>query len=176
MRLGLSKDEVKLSKYTSEWNIEFNRVKQEIVAVTKLETKRIEHIGSTAIKDMVAKPIIDILIGIEDITHIVNNMMKALQSIGFLPLRVERQGEIVLAKFIDDTYKVKTHYIHLVDYDKELWKNLIFFRDYLNTIDEARDEYKKLKVALAERKSINITTYTNLKEPFVKGIFSLRTN
>lgn len=176
MRLGLSKDEVKLSKYTSEWNIEFNRVKQEIVAVTKLDTKRIEHIGSTAIKEMDAKPIIDILIGLNDIKHIDNTFLKAFQSIGFHRLRVERPGEIVLAKFTDNTYEVKTHYIHLVDYDKELWKNLIFFRDYLNTKEEVREEYKKLKIAFAESENMNIKTYTTLKEPFVKGIFALRTN
>ena len=70
MELGLAKNEVKLSPYTAEWEKEFNRVKLEIIEVTGLEEERIQHIGSTAIKNMPAKPIIDILVGIDDITKV----------------------------------------------------------------------------------------------------------
>src|SRR5699024_12871693 len=91
----------------------------------------IEHIGSTYIKDMMDKPIIDIVIGVNDITNIERNDFRGLKKTGFLRRKVERPNEIVLAKFTDDTYKEKTHFIHLVDYNKDLWKNFIFFRDYL---------------------------------------------
>ncbi|WP_391209312.1 GrpB family protein [Psychrobacillus sp. L4] len=166
MNLGLSKNEVKLMPYTSEWNTEFIRVKDELLKHVDIKANCIEHIGSTAITDMVAKPIIDILVGVDDIEKVDIPFMKALQKVGFLRLKVERPGEIEFAKFTDDTFEVKTHFIHLVDYDNELWRNLVFFRDYLNTNEKAREEYKRLK----------ITEYTNLKEPFVKSIFAKRTN
>lgn len=174
MELGLAKDEVKLLPYTAKWKKEFNRVKQQIIDVTGLEENRIQHIGSTAINDMPAKPIIDILLGVHDILKVDKTIIKELASIGFLRLRVERPDEIVLAKFTDDTYEVKTHYIHMVDLDKELWKNQLFFRDYLKANEVAREEYRMIKVTSAIQKGININSYTDLKEPFVKRIFSKR--
>ena len=125
---------------------------------------------------MLAKPIIDILVGVDDIAKVDKAIFKGLQNIGFLRLRVERPGEIVFAMFTDETYEVKTHFIHMVDYDKELWKNQLFFRDYLNSNDEVRDEYRNIKLTSAKQEDVNINTYTDLKEPFVKSIFNKRTN
>lgn len=176
MELGLGKNEVKLLPYTNQWKEEFNRVKIEIMHVTGFEGDRIEHIGSTAINNMTAKPIIDILIGVDDIAKVDKALYKKLQSIGFLRLRVERPDEIVLAKFTDNTYEVKTHYIHMVDYDKELWKNQLFFRNFLNSNVEVRAEYLNIKITSAKQKNININKYTDLKEPFVKSIFAKRIN
>lgn len=70
MKLGLKQDEVRLEDYTLEWQKEFRRVKQDILVVTPIEQNRIEHIGSTAIKDMIAKPILDIVVGVDDSKHV----------------------------------------------------------------------------------------------------------
>ncbi|MCK1998854.1 GrpB family protein [Psychrobacillus psychrodurans] len=174
MELGLEKNEVKLFPYTAEWKKEFNRVKQQIIVVTGLGENRIQHIGSTAITNMPAKPIIDILVGVDDIANIDKSVFKALQNIGFLRLRVERPGEIVLAMFTDGTYEIKTHFIHMIE--NELWKNQLFFHNYLNSNAKARDEYRMIKVNSAKLKDININLYTDLKEPFVKRIFNKRIN
>ena len=176
MELGLTRNEVKLFPYTTEWENEFNRIKQEIIDTTGILEEYIQHIGSTAIKNMPAKPIIDILIGMDDIAQVDKAIFRELQKVGFLRLRVERPGEIVLAKFADETYEVKTHFIHMVDMDKELWKNQLFFRDYLNSNEEARGEYMNIKIQSATQKNINISTYTDLKEPFVRNIFKKRTD
>ncbi|MEK3953545.1 GrpB domain, predicted nucleotidyltransferase, UPF0157 family [Psychrobacillus psychrotolerans] len=176
MKLGLLKNEVKLSPYDGEWGKEFDRVKLEILEATGLLEDRIQHIGSTAIKNMPAKPIIDILIGIDDISNVDKAIFKQLQSIGFLRLRVERPGEIVLAKFTDETYEVKTHFIHMVDFEEELWCNQLFFRNYLNSNEKAKEAYMNIKIQSAKQKNINISAYTDLKEPFVKSIYSKRTS
>jgi len=139
--LGLKNDEVRLESYTSEWENEFIKVKEELREHTSFDEERIEHIGSTAIKGMSAKPIIDIIVGVDDLQKVDKPLLKSFSKAGFLRLKVERPGEIVLAKFIDDTYKEKTHFIHLVEYQKELWNNLIFFRDYLNTNEDTISRY-----------------------------------
>ncbi|TQR20649.1 GrpB family protein [Psychrobacillus vulpis] len=176
MKLGLSRDEVKLVPFTVEWSNEFQRVKENILSHMDIESHRIEHIGSTAITNMVAKPIIDIIIGVDDITKVTSTFFGNLKEVGFLRLRVVRPGEIVLARYTDELYEVKTHYIHVVDYEKDLWNNLIFFRDYLNANIEAREEYKRLKLAYEKLEKITINKYTDLKEPFVKSIFEMRIN
>ena len=91
-------------------------------------------------------------------------------------MAVERPSEIVFAKFVDDTYQVKTHYIHLVNYDKELWNNLIYFRDYLNSNETVRNEYQNLKWEYVQNNASGISEYTNHKEEFVKNIYAKRHN
>lgn len=174
MDLGLKNDEVRLAEYTSAWHEEFIRVKNELVENTNFDENRIEHIGSTAIKGMSAKPILDIAVGVDDLNDVDKELLKAFQKSGFLRLKVDRPGEIVLAKFTDDTYQEKTHYIHLLEFQKDLWNELIFFRDYLNADEAARAQYLAIKLAYLESASTGIGAYTDSKEAFVRDINSKR--
>lgn len=174
MKLGLKSDEIRLVDYTPEWNKEFLKAKKELVNNTSIDENRMQHIGSTAIKGMPAKPIIDILVGVDDLSKVDKSLLKGFSNAGFLRLKVERPGEIVLAKFTDDTYEVKTHYIHLVEYQKELWNNLIFFRDYLNSDEAARKQYVDIKSEYLKKSSTGVKDYTDFKEEFVKDIFKKR--
>lgn len=175
MKLGLRGDEVKLVAYTEEWQEEFDRTKQAILQETSINESRIEHIGSTAIKGISAKPVIDIVIGMDHIENIDQTIFRGLKDIGFLRLRVQRPNEIVLAKFTDETYEEKTHFIHMVNYDEKLWKDLLFFRDYLNNNEAMRLKYSDLKEAFLQNKQGGIQAYTDYKERFVKEIYQIRT-
>lgn len=170
MNLGLSRNEVRIVNHDVEWGKEFLKVKREIYVNTSLEDDRIEHIGSTAILGMPAKPIIDILVGVDDLDLVDRSLFKSLDTIGFKRLQVERPVEIVLAKFKDSTFKVKTHFIHLVNFKEKLWNDFIFFRDYLNTHELARAEYLRVKKEYLSRNDKSIYDYTDYKESFVKEI------
>ncbi|AND41456.1 GrpB family protein [Cytobacillus oceanisediminis] len=174
MKLGLKRNEVRLVPYAAEWHKEFVNVKQSILNSTPIQERQIEHVGSTAIKGMVAKPILDIAIGVDDINNVDRAIFQGLNHLGFLRLRVERPNEIVLAKFTDETFEEKTHYIHLVEYDNELWKNLIFFRDYLISNEAAREQYKSLKIEYLKQNNGGIKGYTDNKEQFVRNIYEKR--
>ncbi|GIN59970.1 hypothetical protein J8TS2_42890 [Lederbergia ruris] len=176
MKLGLKRDEVRLEPYTVEWKEEFHRVKQVILNSTPIHESRIEHVGSTVIKGMVAKPILDLVVGVDDIENVDQAIFQGLKRVGFLRLRIQRPNEIVLAKFNNETYEEKTHIIHLVAYNKEHWKNLIFFRDYLNANKTAHDQYIDLKKNFLEENNGGIDEYTSYKEQFVRGIFAKRDN
>ncbi len=123
---------------------------------------------------MVAKPILDLVVGVDDIENVDKVIFQGLKEVGFLRLRVQRPNEIVLAKFTDETYEEKTHFIHLVDYNKELWNNLIFFRDYLNANETVRAQYSNLKKKFLEEKNGGIDEYTDYKEQFVREIYGKR--
>lgn len=88
MKLGLKYDEVRIVPFDSEWKVEFSNVKQEIQSVLENDDNRIEHIGSTAIEGISAKPIIDILLGVDDFHKMDKEMEKKLHKIGFYRLRV----------------------------------------------------------------------------------------
>lgn len=174
MKLGLKQDEVRIEEFDPRWHEEFVFVKNDILQNVQMEGDRVQHIGSTAIKGMRAKPIIDILMGIDDLSGADEVFIKKLKKAGFLRLRVQRPEEIVFARFTDETYQVKTHFIHLVQYGGELWNNLIFFRDYLNANEAARTEYLQVKLDFVNNKSTGINEYTDYKEDFVKSIFAKR--
>lgn len=174
MKLGLSKDEVRLVPYDNEWKNEFLRMKREIINHTNLNDACIQHIGSTSIVSIMTKPILDIVVGVDDINDVDKKIISRLKKAGFLRLAVERPAEIVFAKFVDDTYQVKTHFIHLVDYNKELWNNLIFFRDYLNSNEAERNEYQNLKMDYVKSNTGGIGDYTDHKKEFVNRIYAKR--
>lgn len=174
MKLGLKQDEVRLEEFDPKWHEELISVKNDILQNVQMEEHRIQHIGSTAIKGMMAKPIIDILMGIDDLSMAEEVFFQKLKKAGFLRLRIQRPEEIVLARFTDETYQVKTHFIHLVQYGGELWNNLIFFRDFLNANEAARKEYLQVKLDYVKNKSTGINEYTDYKEAFVKSIFAKR--
>lgn len=174
MNLGLKNNEVRLVEYSPKWRGEFERSKNLILDHTHIPENRIEHIGSTSIIGMSAKPIIDIVIGVDDLKKVDKTLFKELEKAGFFRLKVNRPNEIVLAKFLDESYKVKTHFIHLVEYKKDLWHNLIFFRDYLNSNKEDREKYLDIKKKYVSKSSTGIIDYTNYKENFVKEIYKKR--
>ncbi|MCG7514894.1 GrpB family protein [Vibrio sp. MMH1-50] len=172
MKLGLANHKVDVVKHDPAWRQEFARSRSELALVTEIPPTQIEHIGRTAILDMPAKPIIDIVLGIEHFPHVSPKLIDALKSVGFLRLKVEKQDEIVFAKFTDDSYQVKTHYLHLTQYQGQLWRDWIQFRDRLNGNAELRSEYLALKFSLVKQAEITIEKYTDAKTSLVRKVIN----
>jgi len=171
MKLGLKNNEVVIVPYDKEWKGEFNKTKAQIIQYTNLKPEQIEHIGSTSIEGIRAKPIIDILIGVENLTTLDKPFFKNLQQAGFYKLKVERPNEIVCAKFTDETFEIKTHFIHIVELEKEKWNQMLFFRDYLNANQDMKEQYENLKESFFNTDLKGINSYTDYKEQFVQSIF-----
>lgn len=169
MKLGLKKDEVILVPHEAGWKREFADTKEKILNHTSLQPHQIEHIGSTSIEGIHAKPVIDILIGVENLDSLEKDFFTGLKEAGFYRLQVER--EIVCAKFTDTTFETKTHFIHLVEWNKKKWHQMRFFRDYLNANEPVKRDYEMLKDAFFKTGKEGITEYTNYKEQFVQSIF-----
>jgi GrpB-like predicted nucleotidyltransferase (UPF0157 family) len=83
LKLGLTKDEVKLVPYDNEWENEFLRVKKEIIKHTNLNDASIQHIGSTSIVGIMAKPILDMVVGVDDINDVDKKIIMRLLKIIF---------------------------------------------------------------------------------------------
>lgn len=171
MNLGLKKNEVILVPHDAGWKREFAGTKEEIIKHTSIQPHQIEHIGSTSIEGIQAKPVIDIVIGVENFNSLDKDFFTGLKEAGFYRLQVERPDEIVCAKFTDTTFETKTHFIHLVEFNGEKWRQMRFFRDYLNANVAVKKEYEMLKDAFLKTGMEGITEYTKYKEQFVQSIF-----
>ncbi len=93
----------------------------------------IQHIGSTAIDGIAAKPLLDILVGVKSMGDAQKFDKHKLKEANIYHLgRVEIEGKEVFAKFSNLENLTKTHVLHVVEYGGDWWQKHIFFRDYLN--------------------------------------------
>lgn len=129
----------------------------------------IQHIGSTAIKKIKAKPIIDIAVGLTDLKNIYLFKDK-LKSNGFIyDVKSDDSRQLF---FKVNNEKSKTHNIHIVNYNSRLWYEYIIFRDYMNISEQKAREYESLKLTVNGKYKYALPTYVKIKSDFIKKIIS----
>jgi GrpB-like predicted nucleotidyltransferase (UPF0157 family) len=138
-------------------------------ALSSWLTGPIEHIGSTAIPGLVAKPTIDIMGGVATL-EASRPAIEAAAEVGYCyaPYRVETEHW-----FCKPSPAVRRYHLHLLPVDAAAWLGAIAFRDYLRTHDEAAREYELLKRRLAEEHRLDREAYTRAKQPFIERITSI---
>jgi GrpB-like predicted nucleotidyltransferase (UPF0157 family)/GNAT superfamily N-acetyltransferase len=126
----------------------------------------IEHVGSTAIPGLRAKPIIDIMAGVESLESARAAILR-LQTLHYhyFPYRPE-----VMHWFCKPSPAARTHHLHLVPIGTDLWVDRLDFRDHLRSDREAAAEYAALKDHLAARHRTDREAYTDAKSWFVRRI------
>lgn len=167
--LGLEKGKVKLVEHDPEWAKAFAQEKaviDEILQKAGLKAV-ISHVGSTSIKEMKAKPIVDIAVGFKNSEE---------QKAGFRVLRdaglqyisaVKMPGLYLLAK----GDPVQFHY-HVVVRNTFAWNRLLHFRNYLRKNKKLVQEYEALKMGLADEYAEYRVLYTRGKEDYVNAILT----
>lgn len=166
--LGLTRGQVKLVPYDPEWKGLFEEEKELLLKHFGDKIIAIEHIGSTAIPGMSAKPIIDMNVAVSSLDDI-DVFIQELPKLGYeyIPERrfTDRQF------FPKGPAENRTHHLNLVEITSETgWRNQLLFRDYLINHPEAREAYQQLKQDLAEKYADNRDKYTERKGAFVMAI------
>ena len=131
----------------------------------------IQHVGSTAIPNISAKPIIDIQIAVDslDIAKII--AVPLLQKLGYeYWAENPDQTRMFFAKGMPPYGEKRTHHVHIVQPSSHHWHNKIAFRDYLIKYPEAAKEYEALKNRLAAEYKFDREKYTDAKAEFVKSV------
>jgi len=132
--------------------------------------KRIEHFGSTAVPGLSAKPIIDILVEVTSLEETKKQIMPILEAEGyeyFWRPAFGDDGPPYYVWFIKrNSENKRTHHIHMVETDSELWGRL-YFRDYLRQFPVKAKCYDELKRKLSEEYSNDRVKYTEEKGDFI---------
>lgn len=166
--LGLKRGTVKLISDHEEWARLFEIEKKLLLKILGKNIIAIEHVGSTAIPGVPAKPIIDIRISIPtlDDTYI-KKLISPLEKIGYTYMHNFGDRHF----FAKGPEEKRTHHISFVKENSQTdWKDVLFFRDYLRKNETARDEYSMLKQKLAKQFSEDRASYTKAKEEFIEKI------
>lgn len=126
----------------------------------------IEHIGSTAVPGLLAKPVIDIMAGVRDLPSSMSARaaLEPLQYVYF-PYRADQ-----MHWFCKPSPARRTHHLHLVPVSSRLWEDRLLFRDYLRLTPRAGEEYAALKRELAARHRRDREAYTEGKSRFVETV------
>ncbi|OTY13830.1 MULTISPECIES: GrpB family protein [Bacillus cereus group] len=158
-----------IKPYQQYWHTEFLNEKNKLVPLLHEDIIAIEHIGSTAVEGLGAKPLIDMMIGVTNL-QITENWREALEEIGYecVPKKTPNWRFFRKGK-----WRAGTHHLHVYIYNNEEWRNNILFRDFLINHEWAREEYRVLKEMLAAAYPFDRVSYTNAKAPFICSILEL---
>jgi GrpB-like predicted nucleotidyltransferase (UPF0157 family) len=161
---------IQIVPYNPEWEMLFEQEKRLITGVLGKDLAiNIEHIGSTSVVGLASKPTIDILIEVSNLSDKIKLFItEKLETIGYENMyNAEKENKMTFGKgYEDNDVCMQTYHAHIRE-KEDMPQNEIFFRDYLRQNAYARDEYAKLKYALAEKHQFNREDYTQAKTEFV---------
>jgi GrpB-like predicted nucleotidyltransferase (UPF0157 family)/ubiquinone/menaquinone biosynthesis C-methylase UbiE len=126
----------------------------------------IEHVGSTSVPGLAAKPIIDIMVGVRDLEE-GRGAFPALAELGYLYAPYKSQ---FMHWFCKPSVAVRTHHLYLMEKDHPEWRAHIAFRDHLRAHPETAEAYEQLKRELVQRFRNDREAYTRAKGEFVAQV------
>ncbi|WP_010273610.1 GrpB family protein [Paenibacillus senegalensis] len=153
--------------YNPQWTVSYEREAAQIRRIAGDKLLGIEHIGSTSVIGMSAKPILDLMGGVRHLDEALE-WVEPFARIGYewvyheaFPFRrFFRKGE----------RGAGTHHLHIYIYKGEHWTNQQLFRDYLTEHPDVREQYASLKKRLAEDHAMDREQYTLAKGPFIESV------
>ncbi len=156
---------VVILEYDSRWPLLFEEEKAHILAALPGLDCTIEHVGSTSVPGLAAKPIIDIMIGIAELDQVMA-LIAPLAALGY-----EYCGDVGIPgnRFFRKG-EPRSHHLHVFELNHPEYIRHLVFRDYLRTHSEAAQEYELLKRALAQKYPEDSFAYTMSKTEFVKSV------
>ena len=153
--------------YDPSWRAKFEseaRILAQVLAPWL--TGPLEHVGSTAVPGLAAKPVIDIMVAVESL-EASRAAISAAAEAGYLywPYRAD-----AMHWFCKPSDTHRTHHLHIIPYGSSLWRARLGFRDALRADCGLAAEYAQLKLRLAEQYRYDREAYTDSKTEFVQRV------
>ena len=156
--------------YDPGWPSLFALERLRVEDVLGSRVQAIEHVGSTAVPGLDAKPVIDLMVGVRDIRR-ADHCIRPLEGLGYSYWAENPNPERMLfVKFANVDRTSRTHNLHVVEMGGELWNDRLVFRDYLRAHPETTREYSRLKHDLADRFRDDREAYIGAKTGFVSAV------
>jgi GrpB-like predicted nucleotidyltransferase (UPF0157 family) len=161
-------DRITITEYDANWPALFEEQRRPVqAALSPYLTRPIEHIGSTAVPGLPAKPIIDMLAVVTDQATLT---FDALSAAGWLPAPEPGDATARKHSWCYPTIEHRTHHLHIVQQSSTGWPTWLAFRDHLRTTPADRAEYARIKRGLAAADNQNRPAYRAGKAPFITAV------
>lgn len=173
--LGLARGTVELVSHREAWHDAFERERDRLRVVLGDDALAIEHVGSTAICGLPAKPILDVAVGVPDLATVhAHRDRGTLADLGY----ADRETDDVPDRsfFARGPPERRTHYVSLTPIDGATFREQVAFRDALRGDDGLREAYADLKHGLAAAYGSARERYTAEKSAFVERVLAERTD
>ncbi|MFH6985620.1 GrpB family protein [Marinoscillum luteum] len=157
-----------LSAYSEAWPAHFETMKEALLQLFPEDVRAIEHVGSTAVPGLIAKPVIDIFMAVSPFRK-VEFYEELLQSEGYHYVPTGMTERYLLARHTPEG--VWTHNLHILPYSPDfLLRNEILFRNYLRKSPDLIQEYNRLKKHLSSMPLASLEDYTRAKTGFIQQV------
>jgi DNA polymerase-4 len=166
--LGLESGTVRLVVSRAEWSRAFAEVAAPLRRALGPAAVDVAHVGSTAVPGLIAKPILDVAVGLAPGAGPAD-IVRALTDLGYV-FRGDKGADGGLLFVWEDHPRVRTVHVHAVPHGGRLWARYLKVRDRLRADDEARERYTALKIELAQAFPDDRAAYTAGKAPFIEMI------
>lgn len=167
---GVRLDEIVIVPYDVRWPELFEAQRARVAAVlAPVLVGAVEHIGSTAVPGLPAKPIIDMLARVTD--HGAAGPVAArLAEIGWVAAPEPSDGALRRWSYCFPDVARRSHHLHVVEHSSDGWPTWLAFRDRLRADPAAAARYAALKTELAARDRHYRIAYRAGKAPFIEGV------
>jgi GrpB-like predicted nucleotidyltransferase (UPF0157 family) len=165
----VSEAPIHLAPYDPSWVWRFEDEKALLEAVlAPWRQGPIEHVGSTAVPGLCAKPVIDVMAGVTSLAES-EPSKAALRQAGYQYAEYKTD---VMHWFCKPSFAMRTHHLHLIPYASQLWQDRLRFRDALRKDPALAAEYAALKLDLASKFQFDREAYTEAKSPFIARVLA----
>lgn len=157
---------VEIAEYDPAWPAAYERERALIATTLGDLAAAIEHVGSTAVLGLGAKPVIDIMVGLRTLAHH-EPCVPSLQALGYT-----YKGELDIPGrhyFRKPVRGPRTYQVHIVEVGSDFWERHILFRDYLRRHRREARAYYELKLRLAAKFRTDREGYTEAKSEFIEA-------
>jgi GrpB-like predicted nucleotidyltransferase (UPF0157 family) len=167
--LGLQRGIVQIVPYTPLWATIFQEESSRLAQALGSLAVDIQHIGSTSVPGLAAKPILDMGVAVATEADVAA-CVPLLESLGYTYRGNRGASE---GYFFDQGSEQQlTHYLHMLLISNPSWQNYLRFRDYLIAHPAARDQYMQLKQELALQYPTDRAAYTAAKAQFIQQVLT----
>jgi GrpB-like predicted nucleotidyltransferase (UPF0157 family) len=169
--LGLASGVVHLVPHQQDWSAMYEAEKKRLLTAVKRYILDIQHVGSTAIPGIPAKPIIDIGIAVQNFEQAAV-CIEPIVALGYVYVGENGIPRRHYFRKTDENGR-RTHHLHLNEITGLDWANQIDFRDYLRQHPETAAQYARLKTGLAQQYPTDRLAYLDGKAPFIETTLHL---
>lgn len=165
---GVKRYQVRLLPHNPQWAREYEVARAQLREVWGGNLLDVQHVGSTAIQGICAKPILDIAVRLRDIGAM---EPAALEGLGYDYCGPQHGCPTYHLFVLRGEGQISLRHIHCYDQNNGEFARLVGFRDYLNSHPQAAQAYEALKTRLAREFPDDRAAYTQGKAAFIQSIY-----